>query len=129
MNLDTEGVDVLEAPDKAGRKSSDDPIMRMLRNTLPNGKVKYDGSQAMAIKILAEITRIGRCLAEVSPAYTAAWNGRIKCTTGTSLNVQEHEAMEETARKLYGVLSQDGEPPLTMMQTMLGMMHSPQTSK
>ena len=122
MSLNTEGVDVLQAPDKARRKSSDDPIMRMLRITLPNGKVKYDGSQDMAIKILAEITRIGTCLAEVSPAYAAAWNGRMKCTTGTSLNAQEHEAMVETARKLYGVLSQDGEPPLTMMQTMLGMM-------
>ena len=122
MSLDTEGFDVLQAPDKARRKSSDDPIMRMLRNTLPNGKGKYDGSQDKAIKILAEITRIGTCLAEVSPAYAAAWNGRMKCTTGTSLITQEHEAMVETARKLYGVLSQDGEPPLTMMQTMLGMM-------
>ena len=73
MSLNIEGFDVLQAHDKAGRKSGDDPIMRMLRNTLPNGKVKYDGSQAMAIKILAEITRIGTCLAEVSPAYAAAW--------------------------------------------------------
>ena len=96
--------------------------MRMLKITLPNGKVKYDGSQDMAPKILAETTRIGKSLAEVSPAYNAAWNGRIKCTTGTSLNAQEHEAMKEMARKLYGVLSQDGEPPLTMMQTMVGMM-------
>ena len=122
MNLDTEGVDVLKAPDKARRTSSDDPIMRMLKITLPNGKVKYDGSQDMAPKILAETTRIGKSLAGVSPAYNAAWNGRIKCTTGTSLNAQGHEAMKEMARKLYGVLSQDGEPPLTMMQTMVGMM-------
>ena len=42
-----------------------------------------------------------------------------KRTTGTSLIIQEHEAMVETARKLYGVLSQNGEPPLTMMRTML----------
>ena len=122
MNLDTEGVDVLKAPDKARKTSSDDPIMRMLKINLPNGKVKYDGSQDMAPKVLAEITRIGTSLAEVSPAYNAAWNGRIKCTTGKSLNAQEHEAMKETARKLYGALSQDGEPPLTMMQTMVGMM-------
>jgi hypothetical protein len=122
MSLNTEGVDVLKAPDKARRTSSDDPIMRMLKITLPNGKVKYDGSQDMAPKILAETTRIGTSLAEVSPAYNAAWNGRIKCTTGKSLNAQEHEAMKETARKLYGALSQDGEPPLTMMQTMVGMM-------
>ena len=122
MNLDTEGVDVLKAPDKARKTSSDDPIMRMLTITLPNGKVKYDGSQDMAPKILAVTTRIGKSLAEVSPAYNAAWNGRIKCTTGKSLNAQEHEAMKETARKLYGALSQDGEPPLTMMQTMVGMM-------
>jgi hypothetical protein len=63
-------------PAKAGRKSGDDPIMRMLRNTLLNSKGKYDGSKAKAIMILAEITRIGTCLAEVSPAYAAAWNGR-----------------------------------------------------
>ena len=91
MNLDTEGVDVLKAPDKARKTSSDDPIMRMLKITLPNGKVKYDGSQDMAPKILAETTRIGTSLAEVSPAYNAAWNGRIKCTTGKSLNA--HRSM------------------------------------
>jgi hypothetical protein len=94
--LNTEGVDVLEAPDKARRKSSDDPIMRMLKITLPNGKVKYDGSQDMAIKILAETTRIGKSLAEVSPAYTAAWNGRIKCTTGTSLPLAALRAARHT---------------------------------
>ena len=122
MGLNNEGFDVLQAHDKAGRKSSDDPIMRMLRSTLLNGKGKYDGSKDKAIDILAEITRIAACLADVSPAYAAAWNGRMKCTTGTSLIIQEHEAMVETARKLYGVLSQNGEPPLTMMQTMLRMM-------
>ena len=122
MSLNNEGFDVLQAHDKAGRKSSDDPIMRMLRNTLLNSKGKYDGSKAKAIMILAEITRIGTCLAEVSPAYAAAWNGRMKCTTGTSLIIQEHEAMVETARKLYEVLSQSGEPPLAMMRTMLTMM-------
>ena len=119
MSLNTEGFDVLQAHDKAGRKSGDDPIMRMLRNTLPSSKGKYDGPKAKAIMILAEITRIGTCLAGVSPAYAAAWNGRMKCTTGTSLIIQEHEAMVETARKLYEVLSQSGEPPLTMMRTML----------
>jgi hypothetical protein len=42
MGLSTEGFDILQAPDKAGtEKSSDDPIMRMLRNTLLNGKGKY----------------------------------------------------------------------------------------
>jgi hypothetical protein len=57
----------------------------MLRSTLLNGKGKYDGSKDKAIGILAEITRIAACLADVSPAYAAAWNGRMKCTTGTSL--------------------------------------------
>ena len=56
MSLNNEGFDVLQAHDKAGRKSGDDPIMRMLRNTLLNSKGKYDGSKAKAIMILAEIT-------------------------------------------------------------------------
>ena len=90
--------------------------MRMLRSTLLNGKGKYDGSKDKAIDILAEITRIAACLADVSPAYAAAWNGRMKCTTGASLTRQEHEAMVETARKMYETLSQGGEPPLAMMR-------------
>ena len=85
--------------------------MRMLRSTLLNGKGKYDGSKGKAIRILAEITRIGACLADVSPAHAAAWNGRMKCTTGASLTRQEHEAMVETVRKMYEALSQGGEPP------------------
>ena len=98
MSLSREGFDILQAPDKAETgKSSDDPIMRMLRSTLLNGKGKYDGSKDKAIGILAEITRIAACLADVSPAYAAAWNGRMKCTTGASLIRQEHEAMVKTA--------------------------------
>jgi len=49
MSLNNEGFDVLQAHDKAGRKSSDDPIMRVLKNTLLNGKGKYDGSKDKAI--------------------------------------------------------------------------------
>jgi hypothetical protein len=74
MSSNNGGFDVLQAHDKAGRKSSDDLIMRVLKNTLLNGKGKYDGSKDKAIMILAEITRIGTCLADVSPAYAAAWN-------------------------------------------------------
>ena len=73
MGLSNEGFDILQAPDKAGTgKSSDDLIMRMLRSTLLNGKGEYDGSKGKAIGILSEITRIGACLADVSPAYAAA---------------------------------------------------------
>jgi hypothetical protein len=103
MSLSNEGFDILQAHDKAGRKSSDDPVVRMLRNALLNGKGKYDGSKDKAIDILAEITRIAACLADVSPAHAAAWNGRMKRTTGTGLIRQEHEAMVETARKMCDV--------------------------
>ena len=69
MSSSKEGFDILQAPDKAETgKSSDDPIMRMLRNTLLNGKGKYDGSKDKAIDILAEITRIAACLADGVPS-------------------------------------------------------------
>ena len=120
MSLSRGGFDILQGPDKAETgKSSGDPIMSKLNSTLLNGKEKYDGSKGKAIMILAEIARIGECLTGVSPTYGAAWNGRMKCTTGASLATQEHEAMVETARKLYEALSQGGEPPLTMMQSIL----------
>jgi hypothetical protein len=32
---------------------------------------------------------------EVSPTYGEAWNGRMRCTTGTDQADQEHEAMVE----------------------------------
>ena len=90
MSSSKEGFDILQAPDKAETgKSSDDPIMRMLRSALLNGKGKYDGSKDKAIGILAEITRIGACLANVSPVYAAAWNGRMKCTTGRSIRIMQ----------------------------------------
>ena len=56
---------------------------------------------------------------EVSPTYGEAWNGRMRCTTGTDQATQEHEAMVETAHKLYETLSQGGEPALAMMQSTL----------
>jgi hypothetical protein len=58
------------------------------------------------------------CLAGVSPIYGAAWNGRMKCTTGTGDQAdQEHEAMAETAHRLYETSSQSGAPALAMMQS------------
>jgi hypothetical protein len=93
--------------------------MSKLKSTLLNGKEKYDGSKGKAIMTPAEITRTGECLTGVSPTYAAAWNGRMKCTTGASLATQGHKAMVETARKLHEALSQGGEPPLAMMQTIL----------
>ena len=120
MSLSKE-VDISRALDTAETRGvSGDPIMRKLRTALQDGKKeKYDGSKKKAVQVLAALTRIGECLAEVSPIYGAAWNGRMKCTTGTILATQEHKAMVETARKLYETLSQGGEPPLTMMQTIL----------
>jgi hypothetical protein len=86
MGLSKGGFGILQSPDKAETgRGSGDPIMRKLRTTLLDGKEKYSGSKDMAVQILAEITRIGECLREVSPTYGEAWNGRMKCTTGTSL--------------------------------------------
>jgi hypothetical protein len=67
--------------------------MRKLRIALQDGKEKYDGSKKKAVQVLAALTRIGECL--------AAWNGRMKCTTGTDQADQGHEAMVETAHRLY----------------------------
>ena len=79
-------VDISRALDTAETRGvSGDPIMRKLRSTLLDGKERYNGSKGTAVKILAETTRIGECLTEVSPTYGEAWNGRMKCTTGTSL--------------------------------------------
>lgn len=69
--------------------------------------------------MLGTITRIAKCLAEVSPIYIAAWNGRMKCTTGQSQADQEHKTMVETAHRLYETFSQRGEPALAMMQSTL----------
>ena len=86
MGVSKGGFDILQGPDKAETgRSSGDPIMRKLRSTLLDGKERYNGSKGTAVKILAETTRIGECLTEVSPTYGEAWNGRMKCTTGTSL--------------------------------------------
>jgi hypothetical protein len=93
--------------------------MRKLRSTLQNGREKYDGSKKKAVQVLARPTRIEECLAEVSPIYEAAWSGQMKCTTGADQADQEHKAMVETAHRLYETLSQNGEPPLTMMQGIL----------
>jgi hypothetical protein len=60
MGLSKGGFDILQGPDKAETgRSSGDPIMRKLRSTLLDGKEKYSGSKDTAVKILAEITRIG----------------------------------------------------------------------
>ena len=69
--------------------------------------------------VLAAPTRIGECLAEVSPIYGAAWNGQMRCTTGTDQADQEHEAMVETAHQLYETFSQGGAPALAMMRNIL----------
>jgi hypothetical protein len=101
MSLSKE-VDISRALDTAETRGvSGDPIMRKLRITLQDGKEKHDGSKKKAVKVLATLTRIGECLAEVSPFYGAAWNERMKCTTGTDQADQEHEAMVETAHRLY----------------------------
>jgi hypothetical protein len=79
--------------------------MRKLRITLQDGKEKYDGSKKKAVQVLAALTRIGECLAEVFPIYGAAWNGRMKCTTGTDQADQEHETVVETAHRMYETFS------------------------
>jgi hypothetical protein len=121
MGLSKE-VDISRALDTAKpRGASGDPIMRKLRITLQDGKEKYayDGSKKKAVQVLAALTRIGECLAEVSPIYGAAWNGRMQCTTGTDQADQELEAMVEAAHRLYETFSQSGAPALTMMQSTL----------
>ena len=97
MGLSKE-VDILQGPDKAETGgASGDPIMRKLRtSTLQDGKEKYNGSKKVAVQVLAALTRIGECLMEVSPTCGAAWNGRMKCTTGTDQADQGHETMVET---------------------------------
>jgi hypothetical protein len=84
MSLSKE-VDISRALDTAETRgvASGDPIMRKLRIALQDGKEKYDGPQKKAVQVLAAPTRIGECLAEVSPIYGAAWNGQMRCTTGT----------------------------------------------
>ena len=119
MSLSKE-VDILQGPDKAetGRVSGD-PIMRKLRTALQDGRKKYNGSKEMAVQVLAALTRIGECLMEVSQTYGEAWNGRMRCTTGTDQADQEHEAMVETAHQLYETSSQGGAPALAMMRNIL----------
>jgi hypothetical protein len=112
-------VDILGALDTAEtRGASGDPIIRKLKITL-RGKEKYDGSQKKAVQTLTTATRIGECLAEVSPIYSAAWNGQMKCTTGMNQADQDHKAMVETAHRLYETSSQRGESALTMMRSTL----------
>ena len=118
MGLSKE-VDILSALDKAEtRGASGDPIIRKLKITL-RGKGKYRGSQEKAVQALTAATRIAECLAEVSPIYSAAWNGRMKCTTGLNQADQEHKAMVETAHRLYETFSQRGESALAMMRSIL----------
>jgi hypothetical protein len=77
-------VDISKALDTAETRGvSGDLITRKLRITLQGGKEKYDGSQKKVVQVLAALTRIGECLMEVSPTYGEAWNGRMRCTTGT----------------------------------------------
>jgi hypothetical protein len=59
---------------------------------------------------------IEECLAGVSPAYTAAFNGQMRCAASGDREEQEHNAMVETAHQLYEQLSQSGAPALTMME-------------
>jgi hypothetical protein len=107
MGLSKGGFDILQGPDKAETgRGSGDPIMHKLRTTLLDGKEKYSGSKDTAVQVFAAITRVGDCLRGVSPTHGEAWNGRMKCTTGKNLATQEHEAMVETARKLYETFSQ-----------------------
>jgi hypothetical protein len=118
MSLSKE-VDIIGALDTAEtRGASGDPITRKLKITL-HSKGKYDGSQKKAVQALTTATRIGECLAEVSPICTAAWNGQMKCTTGMNQVNQEHKAMVETAHRLYETFSQRGESALTMMRSIL----------
>jgi hypothetical protein len=56
---------------------------------------------------------------EVSPTYGEAWNGRMRCTTGTDQADQEHEVMVENAHQLYETFSQGGAPALIMMRNIL----------
>jgi hypothetical protein len=94
--------------------------MRKLRTTLQDGRGKYNGSKKMAVQVLAALTRIGECLMEVaSPTYGEAWNGQMRCTTGTDQADQEHEAMVETAHQLHETSSQGGAPALAMMRNIL----------
>jgi hypothetical protein len=79
------GGDISGAIDTAERREAGgDPIIRKLKIALPDSNGKYGGTKKEAVTALATITRIGNCLAEVciSPVYSAAWNGRMKCTTG-----------------------------------------------
>ena len=102
MGLSKGGFDILQGPDKAETgRGSGDPTMRKLRITLQDGRKKYSGSKETAVQVLAAPTRIGDCLMEVSPTYGEAWNGRMRCTTGTNQATQEHEAMVETAHKRH----------------------------
>jgi hypothetical protein len=88
--------------------------------TLPGNGGKFGGSKKGASKVLTVITRIiAECLSEASPGYVAAWNGRMKCTTGQDQADQEHKIMVETAHQLYETPSQRGAPALTMMDNIL----------
>jgi hypothetical protein len=91
-------VDISKALDTVETRGvSGDPIIRKLRLTLQDGREKYDGSQKKVVQVLATLRRIGECLMEVSPTCGEAWNGRMRCTTGTDQSDQEHEAVVETA--------------------------------
>jgi hypothetical protein len=112
------GVDTSRALDTAERTGvTSDPIIRKLSKTLP-GSGKYDGSKKNAPDVLVYTMHIAECLAEVSPAYIAAWNGQMRCTASGDQGDQEHKAMVETAHQLHERLSQNGAPALTMMENM-----------
>jgi hypothetical protein len=67
--------------------------------------------------VLIHIMHTAECLADVSPAYIAAFNGQMGCTASGDREEQEHKAMVETAHQLYEQLSQNGAPALTMMES------------
>jgi hypothetical protein len=102
--------DITRALDTAERTgATSDPIIRKLSKTLP-GSGKYDGSKKDAPDVLTHITHIEECLAEVSPAHTAAFNGQMRCAASGDREEQEHKAMVETAHQLYEKLSQRWRP-------------------
>jgi hypothetical protein len=111
--VDTYISRALDTAERTG--ASSDPIIRKPTKTLPGNGGKYGGSKKEASEVLTVTTHIAECLAEVSPGYIAAWNGRMRCTAGGDRPDQEHKAMVETAHQLHEAPSQRGAPALTMM--------------
>jgi hypothetical protein len=73
MSLHYSGVDISGAIDTAERREAGgDPIIRKLKITLPDSNGKCGGTKKEAVRVLGMITRIAKCLAEVSPIYITA---------------------------------------------------------